>query len=1091
MNIDLGIRLTDPNFDYDSITRYETLISSFETNPKKKECECISKKSFCNKLFFLWSRKAIDIANKKDLKIKHLVKGQENLIYILFQTIYNMYFNKEEKNKNFIHKKNKKKSSCPLFLSIIKSNMHELLLITLLSILVIICKYFQIELLRLLIIIFKTNDEIEQPEITDKTKIRNKIYLFSAIFLINKISLIFLQNHSNFRSQILAIKAGNMLSALIYDKLLTSSSIIAGDVSEGQMINYLQVDIDHLGFIFFFAPMTFVVPIQLLLNFYLLFKFFGYTFIFGLMIFLFLFFIAWFIQSLYIINQKILLKNKDKRMKITSSVLHMLKVLKLYVWEDEFFNREFFNRVEKERQQEIKSMRKIQNITLLSRFVHSSIPLFLSVGSIGIYTLIKGKMVLENLLASIEIFDTMAASLYRLPVFITAVLNCLISMKRLEKFLDNRDFKKTSKEDINLKNKGIDIKFSNCNFGIINEELETAKILLYDLDLEIKKGELVVILGETGSGKTCLTNAILNYLDFIPKSLKNKDTYNIVNGSISYASQNPWILNGTVRDNIIFYNELDLQRYTKVLEICQLLSDLSQLPGGELTEISSNGQNISGGQKARISLARAIYKNADIYVLDDPISSVDPINSEKIFKNVLMDYLKNKTRILIKHEMKNIELFDKIIYLKNGKILFCGSYQELIKSKLYQFLIDEYSNENDIETSSSQKNLSSLLLKENPKNLSMGHEKERIIKGRLIKDEELTWGSINKNLYIKFVLIMGGFSFFSIIIFISAMIQVCSLGSNIWLMNWSSSGSDNNLYSFLVYAEIDLFSLFFLFLKEFLFSVAMLRMNKTLHNKMLNKIIHAPINLFHDIVPIGQIVNRLTFDLDKCKAISKLLNIVLRSFFILVTSIIVCFHYSSFSLLSALIMIICGIFITNYYISAGRNLNRLDGISRAPIVTCFSETFSGAKIIKSFKREENLKNRLFTFLNNYYYVIAYKFGAGNWYSLFLELSSYFYILFIILFSAFFYDSFSSQAIALMIKYSVSFSEHMLNTFNNVSDIKKSMVSFERCNEYTKIIQEESQDEKKQKGYKEKSIFNWPSKGRIQIINYSNIDLKLK
>ena len=404
MNIELGIRLTDPNFDYESISRYETIISSFETNLKKKVSESITKKSFWNKLFFLWSRKAIDIANKKDLKIKHLVKGQENIIHTLFQTIYNEYFNKEDNTNNFAKKKSKKNSSCPLFLSIIKSNMNELLLITLLSILVIICKYFQIELLRLLIIIFKKNGEIGEDKASDSTKIRNKIYLYSAIFLINKISLIFLQNHSNFRSQILAIKAGNMLSALIYDKLLTSSSIIAGNVSEGQMINYLQVDIDHLGFIFFFAPMTFVVPIQLLLNFYLLFKFFGYTFIFGLMIFLFLFFIAWFIQSLYIINQKILLKNKDKRMKITSSVLHMLKVLKLYVWEDEFFNR-----VEKERQQEIKSMRKIQNITLLSRFVHSSIPLFLSVGSIGIYTLIRGKMVLENLLASIEIFDTMAA----------------------------------------------------------------------------------------------------------------------------------------------------------------------------------------------------------------------------------------------------------------------------------------------------------------------------------------------------------------------------------------------------------------------------------------------------------------------------------------------------------------------------------------------------------------------------------------------------------------------------------------------------------------------------------------------------------
>jgi ABC-type multidrug transport system fused ATPase/permease subunit len=303
-------------------------------------------------------------------------------------------------------------------------------------------------------------------------------------------------------------------------------------------------------------------------------------------------------------------------------------------------------------------------------------------------------------------------------------------------------------------------------------------------------------------------------------------------------------------------------------------------------------------------------------------------------------------------------------------------------------------------------------------------------------------------------------------------------------MEWSSGENDNNLYSFLVYAEIHLFSLFFLFLKEFLFSVALLRMNKKLHNKMLTKIIHAPINLFHDIVPIGQIINRLTSDLDKCRAISKLLNLILRSFFMLLTSIVVCFHYNSLSLISAFVMILFGIIITNYYISAGRDLNRLDGISRSPIVTCFSETFSGARIIKSFKREENLKNRLFQFLNNYYYVISFKFGASNWYSLFLELSSYFYILFLVLFSSFFYDSFSPQAIALVIKYSISFSEQMLNTFCFISDMEKSMVSFERCDSYTKIIQEESIEEKKKKNIKDKTIVNWPSKGRIQIINYT-------
>ena len=766
-------------------------------------------------------------------------------------------------------------------------------------------------------------------------------------------------------------------------------------------------------------------------------------------------------------------------MKITSSVLHMLKVLKLYVWEDEFYSR-----VEKEREQEIKSMKKIQNITLLSRFVHSSIPLFLSVASIGIYTLIKGKMVLENLLASLEIFDTMAASLYRLPIFITTLLNCLISMNRLEQFLNTKDFKKTSKEDQDLKGKNIDIKLYNCNFGIFNKELNTPKILLNNLDVEIKKGELVAIVGETGSGKTCLTNAILNYLDFIPNTNNGNKIYNVVNGTISYASQNPWILNGTVRDNIIFYNELNIERYKKVLEICQLISDLTLLPGGEMTEISSNGQNISGGQKARISLARAIYKDADIYLFDDPISSVDPINSERIFKNVLIDYLKNKTRILIKHEMRNIELFSKIIYLKNGKIMFCGNYQELIKSDIYQTLLNESSSQNNTEKIYMNKDLTQKLYREKHRKFSIGHEKEKLMKGRLIKDEEMNEGSINKKLYFNFIIIMGGFIFFTLLVIASGTIQAFSLAGNIWLMEWSSGENDNNLYSFLVYAEIHLFSLFFLFLKEFLFSVALLRMNKKLHNKMLTKIIHAPINLFHDIVPIGQIINRLTSDLDKCRAISKLLNLILRSFFMLLTSIVVCFHYNSLSLISAFVMIFFGIIITNYYISAGRDLNRLDGISRSPIVTCFSETFSGARIIKSFKREENLKNRLFQFLNNYYYVISFKFGASNWYSLFLELSSYFYILFLVLFSSFFYDSFSPQAIALVIKYSISFSEQMLNTFCFISDMEKSMVSFERCDSYTKIIQEESIEEKKKKNIKDKTIVNWPSKGRIQIINYT-------
>ena len=300
MNIELGIRLTDSNYEYENSTKNDTLSSSFESHSVISDKENISKKSFINKLFFFWSTKAMNISNKKILKIKHLAQGQENQINSLFNIIHKEYntrvnikknsnYNSYITHQNSLKKRKKNNSSCPLFLSILKSNMKELLLITFLSVLVIICRYLQIQLLRLLIIIFRKNDELEEDEGKYPLKIKKKIYLYSIFFLINKISLIFLQNHSNYRSQVLGIKAGNMLSALIYDKLLNTSSIYSGDLNEGKMINYLQVDIDHLGFVFFFAPMTFVVPIQFIINFYMLFNFFGYTFFFGLMIFFFYF----------------------------------------------------------------------------------------------------------------------------------------------------------------------------------------------------------------------------------------------------------------------------------------------------------------------------------------------------------------------------------------------------------------------------------------------------------------------------------------------------------------------------------------------------------------------------------------------------------------------------------------------------------------------------------------------------------------------------------------------------------------------------------------------------------------------------------
>ena len=1052
--------------DFEMLLKENSTDESSGSSNIKEEIKTNKLKIFFNNLFFDWTRDAMNISNNKSLKIKHLTPIGDNVIENLYEILYNKWYIKPKNSSEKIHvRKYHHKSRCPLFLTILSSNKFDVFFVILLSFLYIMAQLFQIHLLRNLIFLFKDNKNLKE------------IYKYSILFLINKICSIFLFHHTMFKSQILGINAGNMLSALVYEKIMRTSAFLKANLSEGEMINYIQIDIDTLGFVFFYAPLTIVVPLQFGLYIYLLFKFFGIIFILGVIIFLILFMIAWIIQKVYISNQRLLLENKDKRMKLTSNVLHIIKILKLYVWEEEFLKR-----IDKERINELKTMKKIQNVYVLSGFVHRSIPLFLAISTIGIFTTIYGKIPIENLLTSIEIFDSMANPLYRLPIFITSLLNCLISMNRIDNFLRTKDIYRDSIEDKELKKKNIIIKFSKCNFGIKNDETLKNKILLNDINIEINKGDMVAILGETGSGKTCLANAILNYLEYIKPNneiLNKEKSLNIINGSISYAPQNPWIMNDTIRNNILFFNELNKEKYKEILKICQLTSDLELLPGGELTEVSSNGNNISGGQKARISLARAIYKESDIYLLDDPISSVDSINSYEIFNKVLIEHLKGKTRILIRHDIQNLNMMNKIIYMEKGSVIWSGNYKDFSKTDLYKNLVDQVKKKTTLEEERlSQKrsfNSSHFLKERNP---SIGHELEKIIKGKLIRDEEMKQGKISIKLYFKLLRLMGGYFFSFLIILLSFGCELTQVGSNIWLMYWSSHKMDD-LYAFLIYTELGLLSLFFLFLKEFLFSRALLYINKNLHEQMLKRVFYAPINLFFDIVPLGQCINRLTSDLEKCKLILKLLSQILRSDIMVILAIIVCANYNIYSLFSGPILLFLGILITNYYISAGRDLNRLDGIARAPIVSGFSESISGAVIIRSFNEQSNFQKKLFHHLNDYYTVINYKFGATNWYSLYLDLSSFIYLFVILIGACILHNKFSPEAIGLMLKYSISFSEQMLNALDFTSNLEKSMVSFERCEEYTKIVQE-----KPRTMPKDKSLINWPNKGIIKMVNYS-------
>jgi ABC-type multidrug transport system fused ATPase/permease subunit len=598
----------------------------------------------------------------------------------------------------------------------------------------------------------------------------------------------------------------------------------------------------------------------------LLFKLFGISFLWSFFTFIFLISLAWAIEYFYIKTKRELLLNNDDRIKNTSSILQNIKEIKMYTFESLFYNI-----LKRKRAKEMKNYKRIENIFVLSDFIHWLIPLFLSVVSVGVEIFTKENISIENIIVAIEIYDSFAYPLYRIPVFISSLLNTLLSMERIQIFLNEENIdeirgkfnleQEPEQLETYVKYRDDDqysIIIEKTNFGIRGKTKEEDQILLRDINLKIKKGSIVGILGETGSGKTNLAYGILRHFSIIknnheeveqssPKNddylyvnnsnnnnsqiyrdinndinnhINNDDLKNgeliksfsseeeeiklkknnsnletrsaqrmVVNGSISYACQIPFVINDTVKNNITFFNKDNNSKFWKVIEVCQLTDDLRLFPANEYSEISPGGANISGGQKARICLARAVYNDADIYILDDPISSVDPIVYNKIYKNLLLDYLKDKTRIILQNDQNFIEHMEYIYFINQGKIVFSGTYEEFIKTEWYKKMISKETTNLQKVLGDNMENVArNKIRKKSTRKLSIEGDKGAFIeKGKVVNEESIQKGGIKFTLFKKLFYIMGNKSYIlPLFVFIFSLSwQGLQVISNHWLTLWT------------------------------------------------------------------------------------------------------------------------------------------------------------------------------------------------------------------------------------------------------------------------------------------------------------------
>ena len=1052
-----------------------------------------------SKLFFCWTHYAMKKANKQPLKISDFEAiGEKDRVENLLKPVSEKWYKEKEKIQNENYEKNL------LFKSILKAYYKRIIVLSILNLCTNLLEYLQIYFYDSIIKNFESHHD------PDEDSPLFPAYVNAIGLVLSKALTTFFHHQTKFNSEISGVRAENAVAALIYEKVTKSSVFIKNQISEGEILNFIQVDAAKLNYLFTSLPAIIVIPVNIVISFYALFRFFGLTFFIGIGMLVIIIIIIWIIQWRYLVNTKIMLNKKDKRMRLTTHTLHIIKILKLFGWEEEFREN-----IDEKRNDELINIRNIFILIALRTFVNSNLSILTSLATIGGYTYFHGPMEVETLFTSTQLIEEVAAPMVNIPQYITDLQSLKISLNRIQNFLVVRDIESKNQENEKIKiendltideNKTNEIKengenknekgknvtesqfaieYKNCDFGIKYENNEE-KVLLKQLNLEIKKGELVTIIGETGCGKSCLINSILNNLELLNEDNPEVKYYNF-SQNISYASQDPWIMNGTIRDNIIFYSEFNKAKYNQVVEACQLNKDFDILKHGDLTEVGSTGNNISGGQRARIALARAIYRDADIYIFDDPIPSVDTYISMKIYHQAIIALLNGKTRIFVTHDLRNLKYSSKIIVMNNFAIEFNGDYDVLSQNENFK---------TNYDTNLKQKK--NYKLNKEITDLRAEYFTNRDDSfGKLLRDEEQVAGRINCSIYDRFFRTHGGYPIIVIIVILAIGVGVANTIAKLFVTNWTDNAEEeeeendgdtiykeDNYKFFIKYTLILLSGLVIQLIKEFLVAYANYNGTKYLHETMIYKIIRAPINLFHDIVPIGQILNRLIHDLELCQDIIWRFNTILASVIGIIISIYICFRENRETIYAAPVIIVLAILLLLYYISAGRDLNRLHGISRSPIVSLFSETILGITTIRTFEKEIPSKQKFYKRLDDYYGVMLYRYGADNWFCMTLDIVSHIYLTYVLIRTILDIDSFDSDAIGLMLDYSIEISEELLEAFEQATQVERSLVSLERCDVYTRLPSENYEDEKLLIPKYSLSDKSWPSNGQVVFNNFS-------
>ncbi|KAF8205439.1 multidrug resistance-associated ABC transporter [Mycena galopus ATCC 62051] len=884
--------------------------------------------------------------------------------------------------------------------------------------------------------------------------------------------------------------------------------------SKAQIMTLMTTDVDRVSE---FAWHLFTLvdsPIEIAVGSIFLYKLLGVSCLFGLAVTCLFLPLNHFAGKVVVSAQDNLMKARDERVALMNEILGGIRMLKFMAWE-----RSFEKRVIKVREKELRYQKLNYTIEVLWNAIWNGSPMLVTLVSFWHYAVVRKEILTPSVaFTSIIVFNEMKFALNALPETLINLLQSLVSLRRIEKYLGTAEVSTVPPLDQQSQT----IAFQSCTVTWPQDRSATSvsasatpsavstprhKFVLVDLTLQFPPGELSLICGKLGSGKTLLLLALLGEADLLsgqmlcPRSPPNslaaftdvhpsKEEW-VVQGMCAYVPQAAWLRNASIKDNILFSLPYDEERYRLTLEVCALVSDLEILEDGDEAEIGERGVNLSGGQKARVSLARAVYSRASILLLDDVLSAVDAHTAHHLYHSCLRgELMQGRTVILVSH---HVQLCTPgaayVVTLDNGRVLFQGGREEFQSSGVMSGLVqsttakEEEQTEVAIDQALPAAPGGDESETQTPAPVASKKEKKTDGPRKLIEEETRAVGRVAKGVWLTYIKACGGVGYWTLFIAIFVVAALGPVLENGWVSYWSRGDQSHGaVYYIAVYAILTTVGLILTTLRWLVLYTGSIHASTVLYKRLLEAVLFANIR-FHDTVSRGRVLNRFGKDFEGID--SSLSDNFGRSTVYFISSITTIFAISFVGGVPFIIAsLVTGFFYYNVakiYGQTSRDMRRLDSVTRSPLYSMYSETIAGVAILRAFGASSKFLRDMLrcvdTNSNPYYWL----WGVNRWLSIRFNILSSVIMGAIALVSVL--DGRISAALAgFALTFSNTITGDLLFLVRRFVGLEQSMVALERVKEYSELTREAPEF------MEPRPPASWPSTGVIHcedlVIRYA-------